>query len=693
MTNPANPLLDDWQTPFALPPFAAIEEAHFRPAFDAAMAAHRAEIEAVATDPAPPDFANTVAAMERAGQALDRVAAVFFNLCATDSTDGLMAIQREVAPTLAAHRSAILMDPRLVARLDAVDAAGLAAEEARVLALYRRMFVKAGARLEGAARERMAAIMQRLAELGTEFGQNVLRDEQEWALFLREVDLAGLPDFLVAAAAREATARGREGAYAITLARSSVEPFLTFSTRRDLRETAWRAWVSRGNATNWPLVEETVRLRLERARLLGFDSFAALRLHDQMAKGPDRVRALLEAVWGPARRRAGEEAAALAELAAEEGAEIGIAPWDWRHFAEKLRQRRHRIAEGEVEPYLALDNVIAAAFDTAGRLFGLSFRPVEGLALHNAEARAWEVLGPGGDHVGLFIGDYFARSSKRSGAWASGFRRQQKLWQPGRPVVMNTLNIASGDPALLGWDDARTLFHEFGHALHALMSDVTHPFVSGTSVERDFVELPSQLFEHWLEEPEVLRRHARHHRTGAPMPDDLIARLKAAATFNQGFATVEYLASALVDLEMHVVEDADAFDARAFEAEVLARIGMPAAIAMRHATPHFQHVFMGEGYAAGYYSYLWADVMVADAWRAFEEAGDAFDPETAARLAREILSAGGRRDPEETYTAFRGRLPGVEALLAERGLAAAESTVPPETAPERRPNLDGGSSL
>jgi peptidyl-dipeptidase Dcp len=665
----SNPLLGDWDTPFGLPPFGRIEPEHFPPAFAAAMAAHQAEIEAIATDPAPATFANTIEAMERAGRDLDRVSAVFFTLTASHTSDALEAIERDMAPRLAAHRSAILMDPRLFARLLAVSEAGdLDPDQARVAELYLRMFMKAGAGLEGEARERMAAIMRRLAGLGTAFGQNVLADERDWAMLLGEDDLAGLPGFLVAAAAREARARGHLGAWAITLARSSVEPFLTFSARRDLRERAWRAWTGRGDAKNWPLVGEMVRLRAERARLLGFRSFAELRLHDQMAKTPARVRELLEAVWHPARRRALEEAGALAALAAEEGTEIALAPWDWRYYAEKLRQRRHRIGEGEVEPYLALDNLIAAAFDVAGRLFGLAFREVEGLTLHHPDARAWEVTGPNGAHLGLFIGDYFARPSKRSGAWASGLRRQQKLWQPGRPVVMNTLNVAPGQPPLLGWDEARTLFHEFGHALHALMSDVTYPCISGTSVERDFVELPSQLCEHWLEVPEVLARHARHYRTGKPMPADLIARLKAAATFNQGFATVEYLASALVDLEMHVLEDPDGFDARAFEAEVLARINLPESIAMRHRTPHFQHVFMGEGYAAGYYSYLWADVLVADAWRAFEEAGDPFDAATAARLAREILTAGGRRDPEAAYTAFRGRLPGVEALLRERGL-------------------------
>jgi peptidyl-dipeptidase Dcp len=544
-----------------------------------------------------------------------------------------------------------------------------------VLELYHRMFVKAGAKLSGAGRDRMTAIMQRLATLGTEFGQNVLADEKDWALYLGAGDLDGLPEFLVAAAAREAKSRGRAGDYAITLSRSSVEPFLVFSTRRDLREIAFNAWTARGEGVNWPLVEEMVRLRAERANLLGFNNFAEFKLHDQMAKVPQAVRDLLMAVWEPARRRAGEEVAALAALAAEEGANIEIAPWDWRHYAEKLRKRIHGLDETETKPYLPLDGVIAAAFDVANRLFGLSFREVAGLALHHPEARAWEVLGRDGGHKGLFIGDYFSRLSKRSGAWMSGFRGQQTLWEPGRPIVVNTLNVApggEGEPALLTWDDARTLFHEFGHALHGLMSDVKYPLISGTSVARDFVELPSQLYEHWLGVPEVLARHARHYRTGAPMPDALAGKLKAAATFNQGFATVEYLASALVDLEMHVIENADDFDGRAFQARVLERIGMPAAIAMRHATPHFQHVFAGDGYSAGYYSYMWSEVMDADAYLAFKEAGDPFDPATAARLAEFIYAAGGRREPAEAYVAFRGRLPGVEALLAGRGLTAAE---------------------
>ena len=672
----ANPLLATWEAPYGLPPFERIEEAHYRPAFDAAMALQLAEIEAIATDPASPNFANTIEAMERSGQALDRVSGVFFGLASSHANDALQAIQREVAPKLASHHSAILMNARLFARVralvDAGGALGLDAEQVRVLELYRRMFIKAGAMLEGEARQRMTDIMQRLAELGTTFGQNVLADEKKWVLFLGPGDLAGLPDFLTSAAAREAKSRGKPGQYAITLSRSSIEPFLTFSTRRDLRETAWRAWTGRGEATNWPLVEETVRLRCERARLLGFANFAEFKLHDQMAKTPQAVRGLLMAVWEPARRRAGLEAAALNALAVDEGANIDLAPWDWRFYAEKQRKIEHDLDETETKPYLQLDAMIEAAFGVANKLFGLTFQEARGLALHHPDARAWEVLGPDGGQLGLFIGDYFARPSKRSGAWMTFYRSQQKLWAPGRPIIMNVLNIApggEGEPALLTFDDARTLFHEFGHALHGLMSDVTYPFISGTSVARDFVELPSQLYEHWLAEPEVLAEHARHYQTGAPMPAEMIARLKAAENFNQGFSTVEYTASALVDLEMHVLGDTVDFDGKSFEAKVLERIDMPQAIVMRHATPHFQHVFAGDGYSAGYYSYMWSEVMDADAFKAFEEAGNAFDPGTAERLARFVYSAGGRQEPEAAYFAFRGKMPGVEALLEGRGLA------------------------
>ncbi|MEM6488863.1 MAG: M3 family metallopeptidase [Pseudomonadota bacterium] len=670
-----NPLLAPWHTPYALPPFDRIEPAHFMPAFERGMAEHRAEIEAVKADPAPPSGANVIDALDQAGRALDRVAAVFFNLAGSHTSPELQAVEREIAPKLSKHSSAIMLDVALFARVEAVPEEGLTPQQARVRTLMLRRFRKSGAALDAEGRARLAEINARLATVGTAFSQTVLKDEADWVMWLGEGDLDGLPGWLQAAAKAEAEGRDRPDAWAITLSRSSIEPFLAFSARRDLREQAWRAWTSRGETgapgeegDNWTRIAETLTLRDERARLLGFENYAAWRLSDQMAKTPEAVRDLLDRVWQPARARASAEAAALQALAAGEGANIDLAPWDWRYYAEKERKRLHDIDEAETKPYFSLDSVIEAAFDVAGRLFGLSFRPVEGLALHHPDARAWEVSGPDGAHVGLFIGDYYARPTKRSGAWASGFRGQQKLVAPGRPIIINTMNFAKGAPTLLTFDDARTLFHEFGHALHGLLSDVTYRTIAGTAVARDFVELPSQLYEHWLATPAVLETHARHVETGEPMPAAMIQRLRGAQTFNQGFATVEYCASALVDLIMHTRAPEAAADPRAFEAAVLADIGMPAAISMRHRSPHFQHVFSGEGYSAGYYSYLWSELMDADAFAAFEEAGDVFDPGLADKLATHILSAGGSDEPEALYTAFRGRLPGVEPLLKGRGL-------------------------
>ena len=665
-----NPLLAPWSGPFDLPDFAAIEVAHFRPAFDAALEEQEAEFEAIAGAADTATFANTIEALERHGQLLDRVSAVFWNRASGDTDAQIQEIEREIGPRLSQHFTRQLTDPRIFARIQSVVDAGtdgLSAEQARVLEKTYDMYVRAGAKLEDAGKARMGEIMSRLSELGTAFGQTVLKDEADWSMTLGEGDLDGLPAFLVDAAKAEAERRGEDG-YVITLSRSSVEPFLTFSARRDLREKAFRAWADRGEGENWPRIAETVRLRAERAQLLGYDTFAAYKLDDQMAKTPERVRELLMAVWTPAKSRADEEAGLLASLAAEEGMNDPLAPWDWRFYAEKVRKRDHDLDEAAIKPYLKLENMIEAAFDVAGRLFGLSFAPAD-VAVPHPDARAWNVT-RNGEHVGLFIGDYFARPSKRSGAWMSGFRSQQRLWAPQRPIITNTCNFAKGDPALLSWDDARTLFHEFGHALHGLLSDVTYPFISGTSVARDFVELPSQLYEHWLAVPEILEKHARHHATGEPLPRAMIDRIIAAENFNQGFKTVEYTASALVDLEMHVLESTDDFDPRSFEAKVLADIGMPDAIIMRHRSPHFQHVFTGDGYSAGYYSYMWSEVMDADAFQAFEETGDVFDAATARRLHDQVYSAGARETPEDAYTGFRGKLPGVEALLEGRGLVA-----------------------
>ena len=672
-----NPLLRDWDAPFGLPPFDALAESDFAPAFEAAMAEDRANIDRIAADPAPPDFANTIEAMERAGRRLGRVAAVFFNLAGAHTSDAIEALQRDLSPKLAAHGSATMMNRALFARVDALmarrDALELTPEQARVLELYHRMFLRAGARLEGDDRDRLAAIMQRLASLGTAFGQNLLADEKEWVLALGPGDLDGLPDWLVQAAAEAAAERGREG-HVITLSRSLIVPFLSSSKRRDLRETAFRAWVARGAgggaSDNRAIIAEILRLREERARLLGYPDFAAYRLEREMARTPAAVRELLMAVWGPARAQAEADAAALEARLHADGINGALEPWDWRYYAAARQREEHALDEAEVKPYLSLDAVREAAFDVAGRLFGLSFVPLD-VPLYHPDARAWEVR-RGDRHMGVFIGDYFARPSKRSGAWCSSFRGQSKLDGEVRPIAVNVCNFAkapAGEPTLLTFDDARTLFHEMGHALHVLMSDVTYEFISGTSVARDFVELPSQLYEHWLETPQVLEAHARHARTGAPMPRDLLDRLIAARNFDQGFATVEYLASALVDLDFH--EGAAPADPIAAQAATLARLGMPKAITMRHAAPHFQHVFTGDGYASGYYSYMWSEVMDADAFAAFEETGDVFDPATAARLAEHVYSAGGARDEAALYIAFRGRMPGVEALLAKRGLQRA----------------------
>jgi peptidyl-dipeptidase Dcp len=610
---------------------------------------------------------------------------VFNCLAGAHTNDDIQALEREMSPRLAAHRNRIQLHPGLYARIKALwerrGELGLSPEQARVLERYELTFRRAGAGLGAEEKQRVAEIGERLASLGTAFSQNVLADEQSYALVLEtEDDLAGLSAAQIAAAKEAAQERGHPGKYAITLARSSVEPFLTSSTRRDLREKAYLAWIARGDGggatDNKAIIADTVRLRAERARLLGYPNFARYRLDDSMAKTPEAVRALLDRVWAPARARAMADRDALQALAQAEGGNFALAPWDWRFYAEKLRKARFDVDQGEIAPYLSLDSMIAAAFDTAGRLFGLSFHERQDVPVWHPDVRVWEVRGPGDRHVGRFFGDYFARSSKRGGAWMTTLRVQEKLSGDIRPLVVNVMNFAKAGgsaPTLLSFDDARTLFHEFGHGLHGLLSDVTYPVIACTRVATDFVELPSQLYEHWLEEPAVLRRFARHYETGAPMPEDLIARVLAARRFNQGFATVEYVASALVDLEYHLLEGAGEIDPTAFETDVLKKIGMPGEIAMRHRSPHFQHVFSGGGYAAGYYSYMWSEVLDADAFEAFKETGDVFDAATAARLRDDILAAGGSRDPGDAYTAFRGRLPTPEALLRKRGFAQTEA--------------------
>jgi peptidyl-dipeptidase Dcp len=666
-----NALLSDWTTEFALPPFAQIKDEDFGPAIDTALADGRARVAAIAECGDAPNFANTVAAMEQADEMLDKVAGVFYNLAGADSTPAREALMRDLAPKMSAYSSEIMMNEALYGRVRAVwearETAGLDGEQIRVVELYHRMFLRAGAAVEGANRNRLTDVKSRLAVLGTQFTQNLLADERSWVMDLAEADLEGLPAFVVDAARSAGTERMRPGPV-VTLSRSLIVPFLQFSPRRDLRAKAYAAWTARGanggETDNRNIAAEILALRDERAKRLGYASFAAYKLEPEMAKTPGAVRNLLMQVWTPAKAAADADAEVLQAMMAEDGINDPLAPHDWRYYSQIRRKAEHDLDEAELKPYLQLDRMIEAAFDCANRLFGLEFRALD-TPLYHPDARAWEVT-RNGQHMAVFIGDYFARSSKRSGAWCSAMRSQKKLGGDTRPIVVNICNFAKGDPALLSYDDARTLFHEFGHALHQMLSNVTHGFISGTSVARDFVELPSQLFEHWLEVPEVLEKYATHAETGEAMPRAMLDRLLAAQTYDMGFSTVEYVASALVDLAFH--EDAAPADPMAKQAEVLAGIGMPAAITMRHATPHFAHVFAGDGYSSGYYSYMWSEVMDADAFEAFVEAGDPFDPETAAKLEANILSAGGSQEADVLYTAFRGRMPGVEALLKGRGL-------------------------
>ncbi len=678
----ANPLLSDWTTRFAVPPFAKIKPAHFLPAFDKALAAHDREIARIADAKSSPTFANTIAALEKSGRLLGRISRVFYNLSGSHTNPDLQAIERTIAPRLAKHGTAIALNPELFRRVDALfkkrDKLKLDDEQRRVLERSHRGFIRAGAGLNAKAKVRMAEINQRLATLGTTFSQNILADEQSWRLVLDgATDLAGLPAFVRTAAARTAADLALPGKHVITLSRSSIEPFLQFSTRRDLRETAFKAWTKRGENSgatdNRAIAAETIALRAERARLLGFKTFADFRLDDAMAKTPDQVRTLLDEVWTAAVPKAERERERLEEFARKEGQNIRIEAWDWRHYAEKVRKAEFDLDEAQIKPFLQLDHMISAAFATAGHLFGLTFKERSDLPRYHPDVRTWEVLDAKSRHIGVFIGDYFARPSKRSGAWMSAFRGQQRLTADERPIIVNVMNFApgaDGEPSLLSFDDARTLFHEFGHALHGLLSDVTYPSIAGTAVATDFVELPSQLYEHWLSTPEVLTRFAQHYKTGKPIPASLMKRLEAARTFNQGFATVEYVSSALADLELHSLADPGTLDVTQFEADLLRKRGMPRAIVMRHRLPHFAHIFSGGGYASGYYSYMWSEVMDADAFDAFTEAGNVFDPPTAQRLKEFVYSAGNRRDPAEAYVAFRGRMPTTKAMLKKRGLAA-----------------------
>ena len=681
-----NPLLAPWTGAYGgVPPFDQVRVEHFQPALEAAMAEQLAEVDKIASDPAPPTFENTLAALERSGRTLDRVGTIFGVYSGTMSTPDFQKVEEEMAPKLAAFSDQITQNEKLFKRIAAVyearDASDLTPEQKRLAWLDYTNFVRAGAKLGPAAKKRLSEINQRLAALYTKFSQNLLADEADYVLFLdKESDLAGLPDSLRSAAAAAAEQRGQKGKWAVLNTRSSMEPFLTYSDRRDLREKVWRTYYNRGDHgdahDNNAIITEILKLRAERAKLLGYQTHAHWRLENSMAGTPERAMELMEAVWKPAVARVREEVADMQAVADKEGAKIKIEPWDYRHYAEKVRKAKYDLDQNEVKPYLQLEKLREGMFWVAGQLFGFTFTPVDGVPVYNPDMRVFKVTDPSGTVVGLWYFDPYARPGKQSGAWMNAYRNQERFERPITTIVSNNTNFVKGrpgEPILISWDDATALFHEFGHALHGLNSNVDYPSLSGTNVARDYVEFPSQLLEHWLSTPEVLNRFALHYQTGQPIPPALVQKIEKASTFNQGFATVEYLASALVDMKLHLAGDRT-IDPDAFERDTLKALGMPSEIVMRHRTPQFGHVFSSDGYSAGYYSYLWSDTLSADAWEAFTEAGGPYDKAAAKRLRDDVFSAGNTVDPAEAYRAFRGRDPGIAALMRKRGFP-----VPAET--------------
>lgn len=688
MTSPAarsdSPLVASWRGPWGgVPPLADVKTADLGPALETGMREQLEAIDRIAADAAPPTFDNTIAALERAGRTLGRVSAVYHTLTSCMSDEPLRAVEKEMSPKLAAFDDQIYQNEKLFRRIEAVynarDTAGITPEQKRLTWLTYTTFVRAGAKLDAAAKQQLSAINQRLAELTTAFSQNLLVCETEGGVFLAdEADTVGLPDDVKSAAAEAASERGKPRQWLIQNTRSSVEPFLAFSPKRDLRERVWRMFVDRGDGgktDNNAIITEVLSLRAKRAKLLGYATHAHWRTEHAMAKTPERAQALMEAVWQPAVKRVREEVADMQALADAEKAGITIEPWDYRYYAEKVRAAKYDLDKSEIMPYLQLEKLREGMFYTGHQLFGLGFKEVAPgtLPVYHTDVRVWEVLDASGAHLGLFYFDPFARSGKRSGAWMSDYRAQERFDGPVTPIVSNTCNYLRGkpgEPVLISWEDATTLFHEFGHALHGLLSDVNYPSLSGTNVARDFVEFPSQVLEHWLLTPEVLERFALHYETGKPIPKELVARIEKADRFNEGFRTVEAVACALIDMKLHLAGDAQ-IDAAKFERETLAELDMPKEMVLRHRLPQFLHVFGGDGYSAAYYSYLWADTLTADAWEAFGEAGGPWDRNVTKRLRDNVLSVGNTIDPTESYRAFRGRDAGIDALMRKRGFVTA----------------------
>jgi peptidyl-dipeptidase Dcp len=675
-----NPLLNDWTGPHGgIPPFDQVALEHFEPAFQAAMAERLAEIDAIANGKGKATFDNTIAALERSGGALERLMTIYGVWGSTLSSAEFRELEGRIEPQLAALGDQVVQNSALFSRIADVFEGKkfrkLTEEQQRLTWKIYNRFVRSGAKLDETAKARLAEINQELAARYTRFSQNLLADEETWVVIDDASRLSGLPAGLVSAMAADASSRDLEGKWVVVNTRSSVQPFLEWADDRELREVVWKAFVDRGDrggeTDNNALVGEILSLRAERATLLGYDTHAHWRLEMSMAGGPDAAMKLMEAVWKPAVGRVAEEVAAQQAVADAEGAGITIAPWDYRYYQEKVRKDKYDLDQNEVKAYLQLEKLREGMFWMARELYGLTFTQITDVPVYHPDVRVWRVDTTDGNPVGLWYFDPYARPGKRSGAWMNAYRPQSRFDGDDLPIVSNNSNFvkgAPGTPVLISWDDAETMFHEFGHALHGLLSDVTYPSLAGTNVFRDYVEFPSQLHERWLGTPEVLQTYAVHVETGEPMPQALIERIDAAATFNSGFGTVEYLASALIDMKLHLA-GATPIDADAFERETLSSLGMPAELVMRHRTPQFAHVFSGDGYSAGYYSYLWADAITADAAEAFVEAGSMWDPTTARSLVEHVLSVGNTIDPAEAFRAFRGRDVDVSALMRARGFA------------------------
>ena len=655
-----------------VPDFNAIKFEHYREAFDKGFMEHDEEIKAIVDNSNSPTFINTIESFERSGALLRRVGAVFFNLTSSNTTKELQALEREIMPKYAAHHNQITSNAELFKRIKAVKEGNetLSGEAFQLLAETHREFVRAGAELDDRKRKRVNAITEELAGLLTEFSQNVLKDTNEFEMILDEpADLAGLPNFVLRAASTEAADRGHSGKYAFTISRSSITPFLQYADSRELRERIYRAYTSCGTTSvdNKPIIQRIVRLRAERAGLLGFPNHGEFMADDRMAGTTSAVKKLLDQVWKPCQQKVAEEAADLQQRIREEGNNFELAPWDWWYYTEKIRKERYDLDEEELKPYFRLESVRDGVFEVARKLYGITFHKRTDLPVYHPDVVAYEVNEDDGSLIGYFLFDFFMRPSKRGGAWMSTFRDQSGMDGHVSPVVVNCCNFPKAEPCLLGLDEVRTLFHEFGHGLHGLLSNVKYESLSGTSVKQDFVELPSQIMEHWALEPEVLRSYALHSHSGEPMPDELVERLRGAATFNQGFETTEYLAACYLDLAWHGAEAAATVDVVAFEERAMRVIDKISMIDPRYKSSYFQHIFSGEDYSAGYYVYLWAEVLDADGYEAFKENG-LFDRRTAQSFRDNILTKGGSVEPMRLYERFRGRAPEVMPLLRNRGL-------------------------